>query len=316
MGISSSQLLVLAVVVVVGAVALGYIEMPTFEAGGPLGPSTPACGFASATFTADARNKYDLSGTDLVWQVYDGNGIDKFNTTGTGRITLSSSAPTALSGFIMMGNDNHHRTIGDQGTEYYMHRQNFAYGPCEGRVDLVAQDIYPEDTGTWTGYDNGAVEATTNITVGSGATVKLLELKLATTNDKCIGNPEIPQSFAVCFNSSNTGLWDEVSPSSYASKVSAPDFMDNYNIVNDDCYVISDAICDNEEWRDTIVLDAAASQNPGTADYITAMILDKTYYLDDSLSWQVGWGMDSDITTDTDVGIVSVLGNTKTIYLA
>ncbi|MHA1972912.1 MAG: hypothetical protein ACTSW1_07965 [Candidatus Hodarchaeales archaeon] len=313
-----STLQTILLVAIVGGlilVATGYVELPTFQAepGGPLGP-TPSCGFGLATFTADSRDKYTADPINVHYEVWDLNNNKRFNASGTDQVTVSSDAPTALAGYVMMGNDNHlGRGRSDLGSEYYFHKVDFSYGPCEGRFDLPEQEVVAETTPTWTGYDDQSAEATTNITVGSGETVTTLSIKVQAGADGCLGNPEIPNSFAVCFNVSNTALWDEIRPDNYVSKIPAPAYLDQYNILDDTCYVIGDAVCDYDSYKFDVVLDAAASQNPGTADYMYVFVLDKTYYIGDDQKWTQGWGMDSDLVTDTDIGVTS-LGNEKAVW--
>lgn len=145
-------------------------------------------------------------------------------------------------------------------------------------------------------------------------------MKIAAGADACLGNPDFSRPLAVCFNGSTQALanqFDEIRPTSYDSKIGIPDFLSGNAIIGGDCYVLpTSALCDYAEYRFYIVLDAKSGENPtpGTNEQANAILLDKTYYKDDDGNWKTDWGYDSDITTDSDIGMVSETANTKAIY--
>lgn len=233
---------------------------------------------------------------------------------------LSSNAPNDFDGYIMIGNDNYESGT-DRGTEYYYTKYPVSWSGHAGDISFERISTPGEGTPTWTGYDDGTVEATTNITVGSGQTVTSTELKIAAGSNVYLGNPEFEYPLAVCFNATgsgaggSTGDWDEVRPQNYVEKIDAPDFLNGLNIINGECFVLpTGALSDYEEFRFYIVMDAASGVNPAAGNSVYAYLLDKTYFKDDMNVWRAGWGDDSETGTDSDIGLATV-GNEKQIAL-
>ena len=254
-----------------------------------------------------------MTGNAELWDSSDVQYAAETSIAGT-LTDLTTSAPNSFSGYIMIGNDNYESGT-DRGAEVYY----FKYPVSWTNAGKVAKtiDVYNESTPTWTGYDDGTAESTLNVSVGSGATVTSTELKIAAGQDASLGDPRIDHPLVVCFNVTDTGLtsdWDEIRPASYVSTIPVPGFLSGRNVVGD-CYVLpTQALSDYAEYRFNIILDAKAGVDPVAGDTVTAILLDKCYYKDDSGVWQLGWGDKSATGTDTDCGMDSI-ANAKIIGL-
>lgn len=220
---------------------------------------------------------------------------------------LSTAAPNSLKGYVMLGNDAGQGT--DRGSDYYFRKIDFKYDnkgayvvPDTDGDSLIA--IYNESkTQTVTGYDDGTAESTLNITVGSGQTVTSTEIKFAADGDACIGNKDFSRPVGVCFNTTDNGKFDEIRPVNYVGTFEPCDAYAKYDILGK-CYILpTDAICDYGEYRFFVVIDAATGSDPTTGDEWWPIIMDKTYYKDDSGNFVEGWCDDSSEGTDYDPGI-------------
>lgn len=238
--------------------------------------------------------------------------------------SLSTAAPNTLSGYLMAGNDNAESTT-DRGGEVYYRKIPFSYVGM-GTYNIVDKDANGVPTGsqfirtfeesdiTWTGKDDGTTESDTNITVGASATVRLLSIKIASDNNGSIGNPDLSNPVAVCFNASNKALWDEIKPANYVATVPACDAFTSENIVGGNCYVLPTAAVKNYgTYTFDVILDAATGANPTTTDWLNVFLLDKTYYKNDVLAWVDGFCDNSDQGTDVDPGIDG-RADVKTVY--
>ncbi len=308
-----STWLVLGVLVVGYLIYTGTISLPTTTAA-----VTGAGDIVTGTSTVSMGAINAISGATL-----DVNGVLKDNAGWRSAETqinalgdTITSAPNDFSGFGYFGNDANQGT--DRGTEIYFRQIPVSYvndvAPSVSDTDGGSYiKLYAEGTPTWTGYDDGSAEATTNITMASGATVTSTELKIAASSDACLGNPDFANPLAVCFNTSSNSEWDEVRPTNYVSTFSPPEFLSAKNIKGS-CYVLAtDAVCDYEEFRFYIVMDAEASSNPDAADYVVAHLLDKTWSYNDNQELVAGFGDDSAQGTDYDPGLAAS-GNEKYIY--
>src|SRR3990167_2754478 len=128
--------------------------------------------------------------------------------------SLGTNLPNTFDGYVMIGNDVEQSTT-DRGTEYYYRKAPVSWTNVGGLQTLERISTYAEGTPTWTGKDEGTVEATTNITVDSGESDTTLSLKIQTSASAYLGNPDPAlNSFsggaklAVCFNESAGGLLD------------------------------------------------------------------------------------------------------------
>lgn len=226
--------------------------------------------------------------------------------------SLSTAMPNDFNGFIMTGNDNGVSGT-DRGAEVYYHKYPISYA---GRAGVVAYDnipTYNESAITWTGYDDGTAESTINYSIGSGATFTAGELKLASGSKACIGNPEFANPIAVCFNVSGSGDgsavgdWEkfEVASGYYVSKITRPGFLASKNVIGD-CYILkTPALCDYADYKFKIIAQAASGKNPAETAFVGVIPLDLTYYKNDDNKWVSGWGDESDLSADADIGIAT-----------
>lgn len=233
-------------------------------------------------------------------------------------VELSSSAPQTLEGYLMVGNDNG-QSATDRGSEVYYRMIPFEYN---NEVAFRIRDkdgspnikTYNESTPTWTGYDDGAPEATLNVTIGASQTLTSTELKFIAGADGSLGNPDFSHPLAICFNVTTISEWDEIRPLNYVGEPFEPcDAFDSYNMLGK-CYILpTEAVQNYGEYRFHIVLDPATGANPAATDNAYAFLIDYTWYKDDQGMWKQGWCDNSASSTDKDPGIAA-LGNGKIIY--
>lgn len=269
-----------------------------------------AGGQEDATFKAGSRNIYTKAYVTTNAEVRESDHTAQLGETNvTSTLTsLSTTMPISMEGYMMIGNDNYESTT-DRGTEIYYKKVAVSY-TNEPVVSMGTIELYPEDTGpTWTGYDDGTAEAALNISVGT-STITSTELKLAATSQTCIGNPQIDHPVGVCFNVTTLSYWDDYRPSSYVDTFTTPEFMKGYNVIG--CYILdTPAICDGNSFKFGITQDPGSTNIP-TTEKAYAIVVDKTYCLNDADQWVECWGDDSNVASDADVGIDS-LGNAKQI---
>ena len=217
--------------------------------------------------------------------------------------SLDTSAPNTFSGSIYIGNDNNEGT--DRGTEYYFTKQPVSWN-CEGAPTYDLIPTYAEGTLTLTVKDNGVVEASPNITVGSGATVDTTSVQLAVSASAAFGNPQLSNPISFCANATTPANWDTVRPLNYVSTIPVPEFLAGRNFLNGACYVLpTNSIVDSPTETNTfehfVRIRAAAGVNPGT-EQLRFVYLDKTYQLDDNQRWVESWEDRSDTAADGDIG--------------
>jgi len=303
-------LFILAVLVLTGTIKLGSVTMPSLPSGGVGYATTLSAGATNAITGATDDVNAEVFANDNSWV----SGEVNVNALPT---TISTSAPNSLDGYMIIGNDANQGT--DRGTEvyrrkipvHYVNKGTYQIPDTDGSVWVK---LYDEGTPTWTGYDDGSAESPLNITIGSGQTVTSVELKIAAPADACIGNPDFDHPIGVCFNASDTSKFDEIRPASFVGKFEPCEAFNGKNIVGD-CYILpAHAICDYEEYRFAVVIDAASGVNPDASDFVNAIPMDLTWYKNDQGMWEAGWCDDSEEGTDYDPGIDG-LANAKTIYL-
>lgn len=230
----------------------------------------------------------------------------------SGMTQLSSSLPNKFNGYVMFGNDNFIGT--DRGTEYYYTKVPVSWD-TQG---LVVKDnimVYAEQTtNPFSFYDDNIKESTPNITIGAGEAYRNAVLKITSNTKEAIGNPELPNSVALCFAESTKGLFKTIKPVNNRGEITAPKFLQSYNIVS--CYVVSDSLKDGQVFTTDLYIEADASRNPTVNDYIDVILLDKTYYKDEYGKWAVGFGFDNSLGTSTDVGINTTDIGTLRIHTA
>ncbi len=229
--------------------------------------------------------------------------------------SISTSMPNSFSGSIYIGNDATAATGGvgaggvgtDRGTEYYFVKQPIEY---TNTGEVVVGDIktYQEGTVTVSAYDDGTVEASPNITVGSGATVDTSEFRISVSADSAFGNPQLENPIAFCANATVPANWDTIRPLNYVSTIPVPGMFSGRNFIGGSCYVlptaaIMDAPNQKNDYRGFFRLQATTSVNPGT-EQVRIGFIDKTYYLDDARMFRVGWEDASDNAADADIGAI------------
>lgn len=239
---------------------------------------------------------------------------------------ISSAAPNSYNGYMMIGSDTNQ--MSDGGTQYYIRKIAFSYS---GVGTYAIQDtdgspkvaLHPEATSlTFTGYDDGAAEATLNVTVGTSI-VDSAEIKIAPAAGTTFGNPDFANPVGVCINESTAGTFKSITPVGNLGKFAAPDLYSGQNIIG--CYIldtpaISDGLAGTKDvtgkslpanYRFSLSIDPR--NNP--SDSMTAIVIpmDKVWYIDDYGVWQAGFADDSDKGTDYDPGM-SGTANVKIVY--
>lgn len=229
--------------------------------------------------------------------------------------SVSTNVPMYFDGYILVGNDAEQSTT-DTGTEYYYQKRELKYG-CQGVFTEPDFLVAPEGTPTFTGYDDNTAETTLNVTIGSGATYVKASLKFEASADAYVGNPAFARPFALCFNESDSGTFDEIRPKNYDSIVPLPDYLEGYQYLSD-CYVLPFGALKDGELSPEIPLyiKARSGQNPGVDNTSYATLIEYGFSKDDSGRWRAGWLDDSVEGTDRDLGIATFASCTKAINFA
>lgn len=321
-----------AVIVVSGMLLLAGANYFGLMGGGSTLYSVNGGTTGTETGTGGAVATYDTSNTGSL-TVYGIDKVDGNASTFNSEVWTTDSKPvksetstagaTALTGmpmntdlYLMIGNDNYQSST-DRGTEYYYQKIDFKFG-TNGQQSLDTVFMFPEGTPTWTGYDDGTAETTTNLSV-STSIITSAELKISPSSNDALGNPQFDNPLAVCFNATTSSVWDNVRPTSYVETISVPSFLKGVNAINGNCYVLpTKAIVSGlpssdypSEYRFGLTIDPAS--DPAVTDYTYAFLLDKTYFKDDSGKWNAGWGDESDQSTDTDIGMDAIT-NSKAVW--
>ena len=229
----------------------------------------------------------------------------------TGVTALSTNVGMNTNVYGYFGNDNQ-VTGWDLGQEMWTKRFTYSY-PCVGLKTAPTIDLYNESANTWTGYDDGTLEATVSYAIGSGATFTAGELKVASGVDACLADPTYPHQLGVCFTTVNSTVdqfLEYARPKSYIATIATPKIYNYKYVIGDQCYELplqtAATICDFGEYRFGIVIKANSGQDPegGTAvTGLNATVISYGYYKDDSGVWQQGWAFNSDTGTYKLVGL-------------
>lgn len=266
-----------------------------------------------------AINFLDGSSPDVNAEIYSKNyvlGETQVNTQP--KLIADGAAPNTIKdGRLMIGNDNGQSTT-DRGNEYYYRQIDFSYID-EATAYITDEDkaqwikLYKESTPTWTGYDDGSPETTTNITIGSGETLSdKLSLKIASGDDAALGNPDFNR-IGVCVNVSTLADWEEIRPTDYVDTFTPCEAFNGRNML-DTCYVLnSAALTDYESVSFDVLLEAATGVNPDGTDYAAFYFVEETWYKNDNAQWEHGFCDDSAEGTDYDPG-VAALTNEKYVW--
>jgi hypothetical protein len=268
---------------------------------------------------ADAQG-YTFTNDNLPW--------DSDVNINSAAVSFGTDYPSTFSGYMIIGNDAETANdLGtDRGTERYFRKIPISWD-CAGSFSKTNVPLYSEATSvTISGYDDGILETTLNVSVGSGATVDSTELKLAVGSvDTAIGNTDFNRPIAACFNTTGAAQssdYDEVRPLNYEQKISVPEFLSGKAVIGSYCYVLqTKALADvqdyDTEYRFGIRIKAKSGVNPTPGNHdIYAMFLDYTYGVDDKLNFVPGWASDSVDGTDRDIGIETVSLLTKLIAVS
>lgn len=302
-----------------GQTTIQNIQGSGATGGGTTGGTLQTCDTSQrATLLGKANDALNGTTMSVNVEVFDTNNGQIAAETNIlpGTNTMTTNAPMNYGGYILVGSDDFQSSTARAVDYYYQKIQSPNIG-CTGSYTYPDFKIAREGTATWTGYDDGTAEATTNITIGSGATVTTTELKIQAAEDQYLGNPVFDKPLGVCFNVTTTSTWDSVSVNGNAGTFKAPGFLSGQNQIGD-CYVLNTpALKDSESYKFGITIKAASGVNPAAGtEEIWAILVDKCYSKDDNGVWVEGWGDESSIGTDTDCGMNSELGpNTKEIWV-
>ncbi len=318
-GIGTGTLLVIGVI---GLVAIGFftgffddLQLPGVPGAAVAPGTTIITGGGSGFATSLSVSGLDpLQGaiTDSnveVWEIRaDGTEVQVVGETPTDSAltSVSTTLPNSFNGFLMVGNDD--LTSGaDQGDEQYYTRELVVWQDRPGLITVDRVSQFDEGTLTETGYDDGTIETTVNITVGSGARVTTTELRIEVSADAAFGNPQVNRPIAVCFNETTAGMFMEIKPKQFDSTMAIPGFLSAFNYISP-CYVLPISALqegvagEQSSYRFGIDIEANPGQNPGNTDNSHAIFLDATYFMNDALDWVVGFEDASNLAADADVG--------------
>lgn len=321
---------ILAVAVIVGFVT-GYIPLPDTApvTGAVVGDGTTVVGAPSSNgfATSVSTSGYDPIGASAtnvnaeLWEVRsDGSMSNVVGETNAnaGVTSLATTLPNTFNGFIMIGNDD--ATSGtDRGTEYYYSKNSVSWANREGLIVFDRLPTYAEGTLTESGYDDGTLESTLNVTVGSGSRVTTTELRIEVSADAVFGNPEVSRPIAVCFNETTAGMFSEIKPKSFDSTIPVPEHLSSFSYLSP-CYVLPISALqegvagEQSSYRFGIDIEANAGQNPGVTDNSHALFLDATYYQNDAGEWVTGFEDKSSTTADADIGSANSNDNFQIIW--
>jgi len=266
------------------------------------------------SFSVKGVDKYTGSAVNVNAELWsDENKQMKAETQVNQALTsLGTDYPNTFSGYVMLGNDNYESTT-DRGTEYYYVKYPVSWTDKQGLLTEDTIYTYAEETATgtslWTFYDDNTAETTANITIGSGGTYTAASVKLKSSSNKCFGHPELSNAVGFCFNESTSGMFKEVKPQINSGTFTPPEFLSGKNII--DCYYVTEAVCDGKYFETDLYFEAEAGQDPTTSDYVFIIPVDKCYFLNDNNRWEVGFGDNSALASDTDCGIDSIAAALK-----
>lgn len=207
--------------------------------------------------------------------------------------------PTCFDGYIMTGED------GGSGTDYYFTKTPMGWS-CQGKYEYPNKiKVAKESAVTFTGYDDGTKETTTNITVGTSK-VTSTEIKIAADGGECIGNPNLPNPIMLCVNGSSSVLakFNEIKPTGMTRTNYIPSILTDVGSVKA-CYILPiNALCDGAEDRRYWTIDPISDPVPET-DWVDICLIDKNYYENDNYYYEPGWEDYSAYTTASDIGIAT-----------
>lgn len=320
--------LVVAVIAIVGIGSwMGWINIPVGQVTTPGTTTTTVVGSGGSFATSVSTNGYDpISAvkTNVNAEVWANSENGPVNVVGETQAnaaltSMGTSYANTFDGFILAGNDNFESTT-DRGTEYYYTKKDVSWKNHPGLITFPDIQTFAEGTPTWSGYDDGSPESTTNFTIGSGATYTLGELRFEVSSDAVLGNPQIARPLAMCANESSSGLFKSIRPTNFDSIIPAPGFLAQYNYLPD-CYVLPiEALQEGvsgklTSYRFPITIEANAGKNPANGDFSDVILVDATWYKDDNQKPQQGWEDASAYAADADIGMDSI-NNGKRIHYA
>ena len=283
----------------------------------PLAPGVPApvgVGFGQLV-SYSVRGVRRLNGTAEnvnveLWSS-DGSQVTAETNAVSALTSLGTTLPNTFSGYVMMGNDNYESST-DRGDEVYYIKFPKSWSGVQGLItdDTIYVDREDTSTGTtaWTFYDDNTAETTANISIASGGTYTAASVKLKSASDVCTGNPAFNGQHPIvfCFNETDAGDFKEIKPLQNDGKAPVPGWTRGLNVV--DCYYIpTDAICDGNYFTTDLYfeLNSGESVTAAGTDSVYLMMMDRAFYKNDLQKWTSGYGDESDLVADTDVGISS-----------
>lgn len=302
-----------------GAYSSGVLgQFPGQVTGGGAVPTTiPATGMnygTTVSLSVSALGMYNGTLARVNAELWDGvSQVVAATDVNSALTSLSTNLPNIFTGYLMLGNDDYVSAT-DLGREVYYTKYPVSWNQ-QGLLTKPNIPVYEEETAAGSSaisfYDNNVVETTANISITAGGTYSDGQIKIKATSDLCIGNPEFNgnKPLMICFNETDSGDFKEIKLTNNLGRAdSVPGFLSGYNVV--DCwYADSNAICDGSNpFTSDIYYELNAGESVTTAgtDASFMMVLDKTYYLDDYQKWAVGYGDESNLGSDSDVGIDSM----------
>lgn len=213
---------------------------------------------------------------------------------------VGTDLPVFFSGSVVTGSDD--------GTDpdYYFVRTSTSWG-CVGTYDYPTdvKITLEDETPAFTGKDDGTVETTWNITVGT-TVVSTASLRIESSKGECIGNPDLNRPIAICVNGSTANLakFNSIKPTTSGGTISAPQFMTAAGPVLE-CHILpTEALCDGAFYEFYLTIDPIS--DPSAGDLVDIVMLDKNLYLDvDDNKYYTGYEHEKTLTTNTDIGITA-----------
>ena len=240
--------------------------------------------------------------------------------------SLGTNFANTFSGYVMIGNDAE-QSLTDRGDEFYYRKATAAWTNVGGLQTLERIPTYLEGTPTWTGKDEGTVEATTNITVDSGESDTTLSVKIQVSASAYLGNPDpaldafSKNKLAVGFNESAGGVLDPTLTRPSVSTKSLGYIPGNYTSYRMLGIWILTGITHLDDDPQTpepatyefgVTIKALSGVNPAVTDNTVISLWDLTWCRNDNRIWVACWSDESTIAADGDAGM-RAFGNEKRI---
>ena len=241
--------------------------------------------------------------------------------------SLGTNFANTYKGYVMIGNDLEQSTT-DRGDEFYYTKQPVEWTNVAGLQTKERIPVYLEGTPTWTGKDEGTVEATTNISVSTAESDTTLSLKIQVSANAYLGNPDplldafSKNKLAVGFNESTGGLLDPALTRPTVGTKSLGFIPGNYTsfrmlglwVLTDVTHLDDDpSTAQPATYEFGVTTKAAAGQDPAQTDNMYVSLWDLTWCRNDARVWVACWSDESAVAADGDAGLRTWL-NEKTVF--